>query len=307
MADFSFLSDTDDSAVEELISEAKDLCVLEQVSAINCSSFTDSVLPSDLDSRFRKLKSFPLATKPKSKPKFSSPPPYENTHFNNNNSSKRDTEEDDDAAIFSPAKQNPDEKTGSSPKSRSGYLHPSDFSMENRSFSPLKENPDGKSGLEAKLKHGSVSSPSNSSNSSLENAAFSASKRNPDEKKRAKLKSKSRSFSSPMGSSNSFMDSPSPPKKAGCFWCSPKKTSQKKSKENEAIDIGLDWGNNDEFLSDLATFSTKAQQKRLKKAMKEEEKISREAEKIVKWAKHASARMSVSGIEDELSDDCSTK
>lgn len=37
--------------------------------------------------------------------------------------------------------------------------------------------------------------------------------------------------------------------------------------------------------------------------MKEEEKINREAEKIVKWAKQASARMmDVSGLDDELSD-----
>ncbi|XVF52191.1 hypothetical protein PTKIN_Ptkin04bG0244900 [Pterospermum kingtungense] len=62
MADFSFLSDTDESAVEEVISQAQDLCVLEQLSAINCSAFThsDSVLPSDLDSRFRRLKSLPV-------------------------------------------------------------------------------------------------------------------------------------------------------------------------------------------------------------------------------------------------------
>ncbi|KAJ0101805.1 hypothetical protein Patl1_04411 [Pistacia atlantica] len=45
------------------------------------------------------------------------------------------------------------------------------------------------------------------------------------------------------------------------------------------------------------------QQKMLKKAMKEEEKVSREAEKIVKWAKEASMRMGIHDIEDELSDD----
>lgn len=298
MADFSYLSDTDESAVEELISQAQDLCVLEQVSAINCSSFTDSsVLPADLDSRFRKLKSFPLT---KAKP--SGPPPYTNT--NRNNSDKADTQSgngnEEDAAVFSHYKQDPSEKMGFQPKSTSGYA--SDFSKEKGDFPASKDTPDGKRGLGPNLKHGSISSPSSSSDSSLENMISSASKQNPDKKRRSKLKSKSGSFSSPLGSSNSLMDSPSPPKKNGCFWCSPKKASHKKSKENQDKGIGLDWGKNDEFLSDLSTFSTKEQQKMLKKAMKEEEKISREAEKIVKWAKQASSRFSVSGIEDELSD-----
>ena len=52
----------------------------------------------------------------------------------------------------------------------------------------------------------------------------------------------------------------------------------------------------------MGIFSEKEQQKILKKAMKEEEKINREAEKIVKWAKQTSARMNISDIEDELSD-----
>jgi len=46
----------------------------------------------------------------------------------------------------------------------------------------------------------------------------------------------------------------------------------------------------------------KEQQKILKKAMKEEEKVSREAEKIVQWAKQASSRMKASDIDDELTD-----
>ncbi|KAK9985117.1 hypothetical protein SO802_034642 [Lithocarpus litseifolius] len=230
MADFRYLSDTDDeeesAAVEELISQAKDLCVLEQVAAIRCSSFTDSVLPTDLESRFRKLKSFPLTNKPKPKPDCSA-----NADFS-----------------LSKAPPNPNS--------------PPDLSVEKGVFSDLEENPD------PVLKHESSKSPS---------------------------------------ASTSSMDfSPSPPKKTGCFfWLSPKKASshdhhqKKKSKEN-----GLDWDMNHEFLSDLSTFSTKKQQKMLKKAMKEEEKISREAQKIVNWAKQSSARLSaVSGIhDDELSD-----
>ncbi|KAB1200993.1 hypothetical protein CJ030_MR0G005317 [Morella rubra] len=309
MADFSYLSDTDESAVEELVSQAQDLCVLEQVSAINCSSFTDSSgLPTELESRFRKLKSFPL-TKPKAELKHSTQPPYTNTDFNNYSAkgctlSGNAKEED---AVSSPPKRGGDEKAGFRPRSPSekdsSSLGSADFSMEKGVFSPLKGNHDGKRGSEPISKHGSISSHSNSSHSSLEDMIFSTSKQRPEKKMRAKSKSKAGLFSSPLGSSNSSRESPSPPAKAGCFWCSPKKGSHKKSKENRATGIGLDWSKNDDFLSDLSTFSTKKQQKMLKKAMKEEENIIREAEKIVKSAKHASARLSVSGIEDELSDD----
>ncbi|KAL5184703.1 hypothetical protein HKD37_17G048366 [Glycine soja] len=66
MMRFYDLSDTDnDSAIEEIISQAQDAVVLDQVSTINSSAFIDdSLLPSHLETRFRNLKSFP-PTKPK--------------------------------------------------------------------------------------------------------------------------------------------------------------------------------------------------------------------------------------------------
>ncbi|KAM1833604.1 hypothetical protein ACFX13_023406 [Malus domestica] len=287
MADFSFyLSDTDESAVDDLISQAQDLCVLEQVSAINCSGFTDSLLPTELESRFRKLKSFPESS--------ASRPPLLTTGSARRNSVEGKTDPVSDAAIFSPSKQNPDEKLGSNLKS-----DPSEFSV-----AKSKYNPGGKRGSKAKLKSGSVSSPSNSSNSSPESAIFSPSKQNPDKKQRSTPKPKSRSFDSPPDSSNSLTDSPSPPRKSCCLWCSPKtkRASHTKSKEKGAIDFGagLNFSDDDGLLSDLGSFSKKEQARKLKKAMKEEEKICREAEKIVKWAKQASARMSAAAIEDEL-------
>ncbi|KAL3728374.1 hypothetical protein ACJRO7_033028 [Eucalyptus globulus] len=53
-AEFSNHSDTDDLAVEDLISRTKDLYVLEQIAMINGSSFTadDSHLPFDLEFPF---------------------------------------------------------------------------------------------------------------------------------------------------------------------------------------------------------------------------------------------------------------
>ncbi|KAK7367108.1 hypothetical protein VNO80_09117 [Phaseolus coccineus] len=234
MVGFYDFSDTDnESAIEEIISQAQDACVLDQLSAINCSGITNSVLPSHLETRFRNLKSFP-PTKARTIP---TPTSRNDASFN-----------------FSPSKQDPD----------SGYTSSHD-----------------KKGVGEKSKDGSVSSPpfTPSSEESSMSSIFK-----PAQKEGPKQDSPLRYSSSP---------SPSPPRRRGCLWCSPKKKEQKKKcKEN--------WG--DEFLSSLGSFSMKEQEKILKKAMKEEEKVSREAEKIVQWAKQASARMKASDIDDELSD-----
>ncbi|XP_020236177.1 uncharacterized protein LOC109815790 [Cajanus cajan] len=226
MVGFYDLSDTDDSAVEEIISQAQDACVLDQIAAINCSGITDTVLPTHLETRFRNLKSFP-PTKPKPKPKPNSQAPTFST-LNH---------------------QTPN------------------FSSDQASPNVPGEKP----------KHGSLYSASSpSSDDSSMSWVF-----RPSQKHGSKENSvTSRSLS--------------PPPRKGCLWFSPKKKEKKKSKEN--------WG--DEFLSELGSFSSskKEQQKMLKKAMKEEEKVSREAEKIVQWAKQASARMNVSHIDGELSD-----
>ncbi|KAI6692401.1 hypothetical protein NL676_020111 [Syzygium grande] len=102
-AEFSYLSDTDDSAVEGPISQTKDLYILEQnAAAINGSSFTvnGSLLPSHLQSRFRNLKSFNL-------------PKPQTTILNPSNCKMESTLEFVSAedAISSPwKKRNPDEK-----------------------------------------------------------------------------------------------------------------------------------------------------------------------------------------------------
>ncbi|QCD90930.1 hypothetical protein DEO72_LG4g1891 [Vigna unguiculata] len=235
MVGFYDFSDTDnESAIEEIISQAQDACVLDQLSAINCAGITNSVLPSHLETRFRNLKSFP-PTKART---FPTPTSRNEPSFN-----------------FSSSKQNPD----------SGYTSSHD-----------------KKGVEEKAKDESVSSPPFTPSSSEESSMSSIFK--PAQKNGSKQHSPLRSSGSP---------SPSPPRRRGCLWCSPKKKEQKKKgKEN--------WG--DEILSSLGSFSMKEQQKILKKAMKEEEKVSREAEKIVQWAKQASSRMKASDIDDELSD-----
>ncbi|XP_043696035.1 uncharacterized protein LOC122646527 [Telopea speciosissima] len=107
------------------------------------------------------------------------------------------------------------------------------------------------------------------------------------------------------------MDSASPPPQQSCCFCfSPKKLAKKRAKNNGVVELdmdGRDWGKNDEILSDMSTFSLKEQQKKLKKALKEEDKITQEAEKVVEWVKQASARIDISAIEDVLSDNENSK
>ncbi|KAL9447758.1 hypothetical protein AB3S75_015267 [Citrus x aurantiifolia] len=291
MADFGNFSDTDEeSAVEDVITQAKELSVLEQVSAINCSGFTDdSVLPTELESRFRKLKSFPATVKPK-------------THINDNHhhiekrtqSLHHHSNPISKAELLSDSKQNPGGKPGlGTAKSISSC----DSSPSSAIFSESKQNSGGEIYFKENSRHGSFSA-----SASVPVVAVSS---------KLKLKSKSKSFSSPLSSPSSWMDlpssPPSPPQRKGCFWCSPKSASKKKSRESPIFGDDLDWGNkNDEFLLDLNTFSVKEQEKILKKAMKEQERVSREAEKIVKWAKQESMRISDhygGALDDELSDD----
>lgn len=253
MADF-FTDSDDEKAVEELLSQAMDSTVLEQISAINCAGFTDSDLPSHLETRFRKLKSFPSSTV--------KPTPLSSKSFHHSEFSKNETV--NEAKVPDSSEELKGESTEKLPTTCS------------------TKSPETKSWLS-------------------DSGSLSPFKKIPQRKFEKKGSAKSPSFSSSDGSV-------SPPPKVGCFLCSPKKVSRKKSKENRGLDLGLDWGKKqDEFLSDVSNFSVNSQRRMIKKAMEEEEKICREAEKIVKWAKQASARLEVSGIEDELSDDDSPK
>ncbi|KAJ7943964.1 Vitellogenin-2 protein [Quillaja saponaria] len=81
-----------------------------------------------------------------------------------------------------------------------------------------------------------------------------------------------------------------------CFCFSTKKNQVKQSKKDKEVSgsIETEWGKNGEILSDLSTFSVKEQEKRLKKALKEEESRSKEAVRIVNWVKQESAKMDTS-------------
>ncbi|KAK1436001.1 hypothetical protein QVD17_01776 [Tagetes erecta] len=279
--DDSFLTDSDDErAVEDLLSQAKDHSVLEQIAAINCSSFSNSDnLPFDLENRFRKLKSLPTTTTsgaghrlPPSKSKSFTPQSRADSNSNERKSSPSDFVE---------------------------FEHDLDLKKCSEKSSPSTDNPEEHSRSKLKPK-----SASNTDEICKPKGLKSKSKPKP-----RTGSSESRSDSWSMSSPESESRSVSPARRGiGCLWCSPKKEKRKQGKENR-LSSSSSWGN-DYDVEFLKTFSVKEQKRIMKQAMKEEEKINKEAEKIVKWAKQASSRMmNVSGLDDEheLTDDEDTK
>ncbi|XP_059662413.1 uncharacterized protein LOC132308368 [Cornus florida] len=100
------------------------------------------------------------------------------------------------------------------------------------------------------------------------------------------------------------MESESPPRPICCFWYSSRSNNgKKKSQGGRDVENNGDWGKTDEILSDMSTFSVKEQDRRLKKAMKEEDRVSRQAERVVEWVKQESARMDVSVVNSVLRED----
>ncbi|RWW17832.1 hypothetical protein GW17_00018224 [Ensete ventricosum] len=96
--------------------------------------------------------------------------------------------------------------------------------------------------------------------------------------------------------------SPTPPRRTYCFGCYGARESIKKGKSNEVHGAAsLDeawWGSNQGILTGFSTFSVEAQRRRLKRALEEEERASKETEKVVRWAKQASARIDTSTVND---------
>lgn len=235
--------DSDDSAaVEDIISQAVDLSALEQIAALNSSLVSDSVLPTDIEARFRKLKSFPGASHIPNNP--SNPKVTKPKIIPHQTPGAGSAVEDTTTQSFSDELLKPDLLL-----SLSGSSSSSSPSREIEASVPYKLKNSVKNLNDPKSTRGSgsfSSPPPISSNSSSKGAA-----------------------------------SHSPPKQTCCFWCSPKKavSSRKKSKDSE---MGG---------SDLSSFSLKDHQRKMEKMLKEqEEMISREAEKVLKWAKQASAK-----------------
>lgn len=226
----SYLSSPDRDAVDAIVSQAIDLCTLEQVASLNTSHLSDSsLLPSDLESRFRKLKTFPGANSQHQQLRI--PPRHLDQGKENIPQRSIDSNE--------PEEKKPPQKA------------------ETSSSPPLKPDADKYSGKPKPTTGFASPSPI--------------------------------SLASPR-------DSPSPPRRGCCFVFSPRKEQRREGKRG-------DWGTDDDILFDMGTFSTKEHQRKLKKALKEQEKASREAEKMVEWVKQASARMNVAATDELLSDD----
>lgn len=243
----NFFSDSDeDKAVDDLLSQAMESTVLEQIAAIHCAGLTDSGLPSHLETRFQRLKSFPSAAAKSTCVSTKS--------FN---------------------LSQPSEKNGSAENPKI----PDTIGGENWGKFEESIPPSSKKCRESPSK--------------LSDSGSSFELRNPRIEKIGRNISHS--------SVDEINRSVSPPVKSGCFFCSPKNKGSRGRREKGNRDLDdLDWGKHDELLSDL---SVNSQRKMIKKAMEEEERVCREAEKIVKWAKQVSSRMDVSGIDDGFSDD----
>ncbi|KAM0059389.1 hypothetical protein Hdeb2414_s0005g00180881 [Helianthus debilis subsp. tardiflorus] len=348
MADeFSFTDSEDERAVEDVLSQALDHSVLEQIAAINCSSFSSKDnLPFDLENRFRKLKSLPTATTatgarfPPSKSKSFTPRSVDFESDPKNCSDKpspftgdpkqRSEEYSDEkkgsnsrSKLKSDFRKTKSLKSESSPSSDDSEQH-SDGNLDEKigtNYSRSKPKSSSNSKKFRETKSLKSKSRNDSSESSLEHSdgdldeqigtdSRSKLKSSSNSRKTKSLKSKSRTDSWSVPSPESESRSVSPARRGmGCLWCSPKKEKRKQGKENLnrlssfSSSLGNDYEYDVEFLK---TFSVKEQKKIMRKAMKEEEKINREAEKIVKWAKQASSRMMdvhVSGVvDDDLSD-----
>ncbi|KAJ6308360.1 hypothetical protein OIU76_018025 [Salix suchowensis] len=178
MADFGFLSDTDDSVVDELVSQTQELCVLEQVSKINCSGLTDSVLPTDLET---------LKGRKDDDGSFSDPDKGGNFSGEKQNPGEKMGSVKGHNDVFSDSEENPRWKLGLEKEMKSGRVSssPSKSSMEEDIFSPKKENPDAKGCLKKKSLH-----VSDHSNSWVEDEIFSPSKQKSGKKMSTKSISK---------------------------------------------------------------------------------------------------------------------
>ncbi|KAJ3690889.1 hypothetical protein LUZ61_020053 [Rhynchospora tenuis] len=252
----------DKSAVDAIIAEAMDACALDQIAKLNTAhlSSSDSSLPSDLESRFRKLKSFPT----RSATAAASPAVTATRSLNFGKENNAPLAPAPSVPIVGSGFTGGDGET----ESTSPVVTCGEKTKRVETQSEVKVGSGVQSGDGVEFKKPSLAD-------SGFGSGFSPSKRRgpqPD---------------------------PSPLDRLGCcFFLSPKKaTSTTKSKQkdgNGGSVYGMDLGaveldelsNNKTFLADI-----KEQQKKLKKAMKEQEKVSREAAKLVRYARHASARM----------------
>lgn len=259
------------SAVDAILAEAADLVALEQIARLNTAHLAgldDSALPSSLESRFRKLKSLPTAA----------PAPPAKTL--GRSATAPPQRRDDPAADPLPQPHaDPPEPAPVTPASQQKEQSPPPQPQADpRKTSVPAVREDEEEDLERLFGPG---------------------------RGRPTLRERNR------GRDDDASLSPPPPRQACCFPFSPKKALQRaptaRSRKDRAggapgdvlgIDAG-EWGDeNRRMVTEL-----KEQQRKLKKALEEQVKVSRETAKMARWVKQASARMThTDAIDDLLSD-----
>ncbi|CAN6220116.1 unnamed protein product [Urochloa humidicola] len=271
------------SAVDAILAEAADLVALEQIAKLNPHLSDDSPLPSTLESRFRKLKSLPAAptapvrtlgrsvTAPP-RPALPSPPP------------------------LNPPPEQPPAPTSPAAKED----QPPGDAAEKKPTSSSPPPPPPRPPATAPAAHDD-----NDEDEDLVTLFGSSGRRG-----RPTLRERNRGWDDADGT-----PSPPPPRQACCFGFSsprkppPRRTPSKDKKVHGSsgggggdvlgIDTG-EWGDeNRRMVTEL-----REQQRKLKKALEEQVKVSRETAKMATWVKQASARMTHAAAIDDLLSDC---
>ncbi|CAN6200544.1 unnamed protein product [Urochloa humidicola] len=273
------------SAVDAILAEAADLVALEQIAKLNAHLADDSPLPSTLESRFRKLKSLPPApaaapvrtlsrsvTAPP-RPALPSPPPQLNPP--------------------------PPEQPPVPPAAKEEHPPP-----------PSAEKGDSSSSSPPQQQEvpppATVPAAHDDDEEDLEKLFGSSGRRG-----RPTLRERNRGLDDDDDAGGS--PSPPPPRRQACcfgFSSSPRKALHKTSAKGKKVHgagasdvLGVDageWGDeNRRMVTEL-----REQQRKLKKALEEQVKVSRETAKMATWVKQASARMTHAAAIDDLLSDC---
>ncbi|CAN6173562.1 unnamed protein product [Urochloa humidicola] len=269
------------SAVDAILAEAADLVALEQIAKLNPHLSNDSPLPSTLESRFRKLKSLPAApTAPvRTLGRSVTAPPR--------------------PALPSPPQFNPPPEQPPAPTPSAAAPAPQEeqpqVDAEKKGDSDSSSPPPPRPPATALAAH----------DEDLEKLFGSSGRRG-----RPTLRERNRGWDDDGGT-----PSPPPPRQACCFGFSsprkppPRRTPSKDKKVHGSsgggggdvlgIDTG-EWGDeNRRMVTEL-----REQQRKLKKALEEQVKVSRETAKMATWVKQASARMTHAAAIDDLLSDC---
>ncbi|OEL31133.1 hypothetical protein BAE44_0007850 [Dichanthelium oligosanthes] len=274
------------SAVDAILAEAADMIALEQIAKLNTAHLADddSALPSSLDSRFRKLKSLPAAAAPVRTLGRSVTAPHP-------------TMPDPPMPRLRPP---PEEVTRTAP-------NPAPAVQEEQTPGDAAEAAEKKGDSspppqrqQARPPPAAVPAVHDDDYEDLERMFGSGGRGRPT------LRERNRGRDSDDGGSSS-----PPPRQACCFGFSPRKPLQRtptkgKKKVHGSGDgdvLGIDageWGDeNRRMVTEL-----KEQQRKLKKALEEQVKVSRETAKMASWVKQASARMTHTAAIDDLLSDC---